>query len=247
MSLDKLCYGTWQFESSFNKVTRIQAVSLIEYAIDLGINNFDTALAYGNGEVENILSEVSVENKNIITKIPAKRKPTLQEGGSIDEFYDKEWMKDCISKSIKNLKTTPTTVLLHNWSDNWEGRDDLIDYFKELKNQDFCKNIGLSLPNFYDGKLSESVLNNIDILEVPFNENNKWIENNYSNFEKNNIDIITRSLFLQGKTLNTNVNTNKLIKKSISQAANISKYVAIGMTSKEQIDQNVRIFKDLEY
>ncbi|SDY23764.1 aldo/keto reductase [Thermoactinomyces sp. DSM 45892] len=243
MGLSKLCYGTWQFESNFNKVSRSEAISLVAYAIELGIESFDTALVYGQGDVEKILSEFDMGKKNVITKIPAKRKPFLQEKGHIRDFYDEAWIEECLTKSIQNLKCNPKTVLLHNWSDNWREVACILQYLGELKKQGVCQKIGLSLPNSYNGVLNSEILSLIDILETPYNVDDVWIENNYRYLESNGIEVIIRSLFKQGNFLLDKEDKEKIVKEAFTQASLISSYIAVGMTSKEQIERNVEIFK----
>ncbi|WP_374717778.1 aldo/keto reductase [Neobacillus sp.] len=238
MSLNKLCFGTWQFEESFNKVTKEEALYLLEFAIDLGIRNIDTALVYGNGEVERIISKTNVNCLNIITKIPAKTKPSLQVHSHISQYYDIDWIELCVRKSINNLNCYPNTFLLHNWSDNWISSLEILNYLRKLKEKGYCKKIGISLPNSYDGTLSDSVLQLIDIIEVPYNDNDQWILSNKELLTVNKVEIITRSLFKQG-TLIPKENKEFYIRDKIRKALTISDFVAVGMTSKEQIKQNI--------
>ncbi|HDR8064192.1 aldo/keto reductase [Bacillus thuringiensis] len=245
MSVKKLCYGTWQFEDAFKKVSRKQAIELLEFALEMGIENFDTALVYGNGDVERILSEVETKGKNIITKIPAKQKPTLQEVGEIGLFYDKEWINQCVSKSVENLKRTPTVFLLHNWSDYWLDSIEILNYLRELKRNGACEYIGISLPNDYNGILGKEILSIIDFIEAPYNFENNWIKEQSASLNNSKLKIITRSLFKQGNLLRQAEGTlkNDYLNKTINEAASFSDYVAIGMTSKAQIEHNIKQIK----
>ncbi|AIG26801.1 aldo/keto reductase [Brevibacillus laterosporus] len=238
MNFKKICFGTWQFEKSFNKVTKEDALNLLEFAIDLGIRNIDTALAYEDGEIERLISKTNVNRLNIITKIPAKTKPSLQVQAHISEYYDIDWIESCVRKSINNLNCYPNTFLLHNWSDNWISSLEILDYLRKLKEKGYCEKIGISLPNSYCGNLSDTVLQLIDIVEVPYNDNDQWVLSNKELLTLNKVEIITRSLFKQGNLI-PKENKDLYIREKIRKAAIISDLIAIGMTNKEQVKQNI--------
>src|SRR5258706_12421413 len=55
-----ICYGTWQFGGDWGRVDRAQGdagKATVRKALDLGINFFDTAQAYGFGLAERMLGE----------------------------------------------------------------------------------------------------------------------------------------------------------------------------------------------
>lgn len=76
---NKIFYGTWELDGKIKPISEKQAANLIRLAKENGINRFDTALAYGNGNVEKILGAQLEDNDVVLTKIPAKQKPSLNE------------------------------------------------------------------------------------------------------------------------------------------------------------------------
>ena len=92
-------------------------------------------------------------------------------------------------------------LLIHNWHDSWNQNPEVIEWLLELKEKQLVKRIGISLPNNYQKRLNDNILYDIDVIEAPYNIENKWIEKDIEYYKKHNIEIILRSLFLQGKML----------------------------------------------
>lgn len=235
-SLNNLYMGTWQFNGQFKSFTEDEVVHLIKFAKDNGINKFDTALVYGSAE--KYLSKINNDNSIILTKVPAKEKPPLEEKIALSNYYTKEYIEECINKSLNNLnRDYIDIVLLHNWNYNWDNYLEVIDWLLELKEKKVIKKIGISLPNGYNRSLNPKILCNIDVIEAPYNEENKWIEKDIELYKKYNIEIILRSLFLQGKVLKNNQNDyNEIIKL----AKGFGTSLVIGMTTEEQIINNIK-------
>ena len=150
---------------------------------------------------------------------------------------------DCIRKSCRNLKRNYVDIcLLHNWVLNWNNNPQIIKYFEKLKESGYVKRIGISLPNSFENELSDGVLSVIDVIEAPLNSENKWILMSISKYKKYGIEIILRSLFLQGKEKNHSKYPNIL-----TDAANLNTSLVVGMTTNKQIDENIEIIKGCKY
>ena len=69
IKVSNIALGGWQLSGGLDwgKQDRDTSISTIKTAIDLGINFFDTAEMYGDGEAENVLG--SALKKILITKI----------------------------------------------------------------------------------------------------------------------------------------------------------------------------------
>ena len=234
--LNKLYMGTWQFNGQFKTFTENEIIQLLEFANKNGINRFDTALVYGSAE--KCLSKIANDNNIILTKIPAKEKPPLGEKVELFDYYTKDYIEECINQSLCNLnRKCIDIVLLHNWNYNWDNYPEIIEWLLDLKAKKLVKKIGISLPNEYNRCLSEKILYDIDVIEAPCNVNNKWIEKDIELYKKYNIEIILRSLFLQGQTLRDNKNNYNTI---IEDAKKLGTSLVIGMTTEEQIINNIK-------
>ena len=241
-SLNNLYMGTWQFNGQFKKIAEDEVIQLLKIANENGINRFDTALVYG--QAEKYISNLNNDYNIILTKIPAKEKPSLEESAILSNYYTKEYIEDCVNKSLSNLnREYVDIILLHNWNYNWDNYPELIDWLLDLKKRKLVKKVGISLPNGYNRSLSPKILCHIDVIEAPYNEDNKWIEKDIELYKKYNIEIILRSLFLQGKVLKNKQNDYKDIIKS---AKRFETSLVIGMTTEEQIINNVKSVGDCD-
>jgi aryl-alcohol dehydrogenase-like predicted oxidoreductase len=84
LKVSQICLGCWSFGNSQEWMVEIdKAKPMIERAIDLGVNFFDTANSYSQGRSEEILGEVIKRRRNdlvIATKVffPMSEKPNDQ-------------------------------------------------------------------------------------------------------------------------------------------------------------------------
>ena len=233
--------GTWQYGGGFKNLSNEEIENLLEYAKMKGIKKFDTALVYGKGNVEKILSLVVTDKEEVLTKIPAKNKPGNDNNSIITNFYSFEYMKECVNKSLKNLNKEKIDIcLLHNWAVEWNNHFEIIEWLLQLKRENLINRIGISLPNGYDNALSDKILSFIDVIEAPYNPENTWIEKYIEEYKKYGIEIILRSLFLQGKILKNN---NDLVENIIKKSMEKDTSLVIGMTTFDQIDRNVKVLE----
>ena len=238
--MNRLFYGTWELDGTLKKIDESKAEDLIKYAKKLGINKFDTALAYGNGKVEKILSRTTTDGDIILTKVPAVTKPKLDSTNSL-EYYPCGYVVEKVNESRKNLsRSVIDIVLLHNWSLSWGSEEPCLDELLDLKRKEQIKYIGISLPNNYNNRLSEQIVEKIDYVEAPFNIENNWIINDLNFYREHNVKVILRSIFLQGKTIKDgSVNVEETIKR----IAKYDTYIAIGMTEERQIAENINVLE----
>ncbi len=236
-----LYLGTWQYSGDFKQLSDEQIIKLISYAKQKGIKQFDTALVYGGGKVEKLLAKVIDDSDKIVTKIPAKVKPEIVFVGNLKEYYDFDYIKSCLNTSLSNLKRKKVDiVLLHNWVKEWNDSTDLMDWLTSLKKSGYVDKVGISLPNGYGECLPEHILKQIDVIEAPYNPDNLWIVKDINKYKENNIEIILRSLFIQGRLLYDNVQNYSTI---LNKAQLLGTSLVIGMTTETQIDNNIKVLK----
>ena len=105
--ISKICFGTWNLSPSTKKFASpttsspSQSIKLLRYALDKGINFFDTADIYGEGIGERILGK-AFENlrKNIIV---ITKSGVLNERNETN--FSKKYVEKKIKKSLLNLNT----------------------------------------------------------------------------------------------------------------------------------------------
>ena len=257
----KLILGTVQFGLNYGinniigKMSEPKIFELLENAFDLGLRTLDTAEAYGNAHI--VISNFHKQSKkrfNIITKYSSS---------NFDYPIDlvERIQLHCSNFNVNYLEG----YMFHSYSDfkiNINNDPNVLD---NIKNSGLVKKIGVSV---YANDEIEDLLNfkNINLIQLPFN----LFDNEYQRKEilekakKRNIEIHTRSVFLQGlffkniNTLNTillpfkndliklglilknyNIDMNSLALNYAINKPYIDK-VLIGVDSLEQLKYNIK-------
>jgi aryl-alcohol dehydrogenase-like predicted oxidoreductase len=237
---ERLYFGTWQLGGQFKKLSPDYIESLLLFAISSGIRRFDTAAVYGGGKVEEMIGSWLQGDAVIVTKIPAIKKPDLKTRASISEFYTPDHLDRSVEGSLDRLKRTQVdTVLLHNWLPSWSSDAILIlQHLQKMKSGNTTRRVGISLPDDFSSVISDEALPYIDVIEAPFNPNQRWVLNQLPSLLAMKKEILLRSLFCQGKLLTSH--TAELL---VKDALQLQTSVVIGMTTEEQITRNINYLK----
>ncbi len=114
LRVSRIGLGTWQFSDAWGVKNYDTAKRLIEKAVEMGINLFDTAMVYGNGLSEEFLGralrEIGVKREEIIiaTKIPGDYLNPL------DVFRS-------VRRSLGRLQTKYIDILQLHWPPCWHN------------------------------------------------------------------------------------------------------------------------------
>jgi len=151
LEVSEIGYGAWGIAGDWWKGgTDEEALASLNLAIDLGINFIDTALGYGEGRSEELISQVvrsRPEQVHVATKIPPKNfNFTPQPGDSIKEAFPSDWIIECTEKSLRNLGIEQLDLQqFHVWLDEWADNDEWKKAVTRLKGQGKIRAFGLSL------------------------------------------------------------------------------------------------------
>lgn len=237
---NRLYFGTWQLGGQFKQLSTAQIESLLFFALDFGIRRFDSAAVYGGGMVERILGSILPDDSVIVTKIPASSKPSLNSQAPIHDFYSRDSIRRSAFASLERLqRSSVDTLLLHNWLPSWSSDAiEILNSLVELKNEGISKRVGISLPNLFSAHINQEVLSYLDVIEAPFNPNEQWILSQLPELLRLKKEILLRSLFDQGKLLK-----NQTADAFLQKALVLNTSLVIGMTTQEQITQNIQSVK----
>lgn len=272
MSIKRICLGTVQFGLNYGinnkkgkpKIDEVH--KMLDYALEKGIDIFDTANAYGDSEerLGEYIQKRKLE-KNI--KVVSKLKPNLFQ---FDKTNIESTVKKEVRKSLSKLKISHLEgYLLHTPSDMY--LDGMIEILNNIKKEGFIKNIGVSVYEIEDA-IEAAKNENIDFIQLPYNIFDQRVDKSevYEFAKKNDIKIFARSPFLQG-LLNMDLNevpinlefAKEYMKKldNIISEFNISKeeaaimfafsnknndYIVFGIDDIDQLKKNVDIIENLE-
>lgn len=267
----KLCLGTVQFGMKYGVNNQIgrqptyqESFDMIKYAFDNGIEVIDTAAAYG--EAETILGLYNKEYgipKG--TRIISKLRPNVIEKNE----------KDIYGVVRKELETSLNKVgvskldgyLLH--TPEYIYNTDIIEAMVKVKQEGLVQNIGISIYDIKEGyaAIETGVL---DYIQLPYSIlDQRGIKSGFiKDAKKNNIEIYTRSAFLQGLFMMNKDKIPQNLKKAVPyldvmdkviKKYNVDKlsailafvdyemdidYLVFGVESKDQIIQDIDKIKD---
>lgn len=178
------------------KPSEENAFALLDRAFELGVNSIDTANNYGDSEavIGHWLARrrgQGLELPWVVTKIGPLRH------GSYDILRDDVLRQ--VEQCQKNLGTeTIDCLMLHNFEDYGDDRDNMQKIFRELKDQNAYRFSAISAYSRHDyGVIAES---GFDATQIPLNVFD-WKQIESGGIEKlreAGMIVFVRSVFLQG-------------------------------------------------
>lgn len=100
--ISEISFGSWAIGSNWGSVDDKESLNALNTALDEGVNFFDTADVYGDGNSEQLLAKLKKERSEdfyIATKAGRRLDPHVAEG------YDRENITKFVERSLKNLET----------------------------------------------------------------------------------------------------------------------------------------------
>ena len=122
LRVSKISYGTWQFGGDWGHIERSQwdaGKATVQKALELGINFFDTAQAYGFGLAERMLGEaLQPYLKGLREDIVLATKGGLRmEGDKLLRDASARWIRQGVEQSLRNLGVDYIDLYQIHWPD----------------------------------------------------------------------------------------------------------------------------------
>lgn len=191
----KLALGTVQFginygiSNTFGQTPQNEIRQIIELAKAVSITTIDTASAYGDAEAR--LGQCNLSPFKVVSKVkPMTSQSNINNCVAID-----------LDKTLKDLQLPAIYgLLLHNAQD-FNHYPELTTILKNKKALGLVEKIGLSL--YSPKQVSDEMLCFADLVQIPANIFDQRFLNSgaLDKFKNNNIEVHTRSAFLQGLLL----------------------------------------------
>ncbi len=165
LELPELCLGTWGLSGDgYGQVDEADQDAVIERALALGINAFDTADSYGKGEMESRLGRLLEKHPDavVITKVGTDR-----ESSPPTKRFDEAYLKEAVAKSRERLKRPIDVLLLHNPSCVALGKPQLVPTLERFVSDGVIKTWGVSAGDVDVGRLA--IDRGARVLEIAFN------------------------------------------------------------------------------
>ena len=187
------------------------AVKLLDTAVGLGINFFDTARLYG--ESEKIMGRAFKKRRDKIV-INTKCEHFLDEQGKIPGYRKlKSIIENSLNKSLKALKTDYVDIFMPHQSDiHILDSEDVIAVFVDLKKAGKIRASGVST---YTLQETNSAIETgaWDVLQLPFNLLDQRQAASFMTAKQKGIGIIVRSVLMKGLLSNRGKNLHPELKK----------------------------------
>jgi len=106
--VSSISFGSWAIGGSWGTVDESESLAALHRAVELGVNFFDTADAYGDGISERLLAKLRRQTKETIfiaTKAGRRLKPHTAAG------YNRSNLTAFVERSLKNLDTESLDLL----------------------------------------------------------------------------------------------------------------------------------------
>lgn len=197
----KLALGTVQFGLDYGianqhgQVTKDEASKILNYAKEQGVNTLDTAISYGNSEQR--LGEIGVATWQIVTKLPAIPNNCQDLHG---------WVHQQVQNSLIRLGREHVYGLLLHRPDQLysEKGSEIYQALCAVKQHGWVKKIGVSIYEPDELALLTQYFQ-WDLVQAPFNlfDRRMLLSGWMARLTQLNIELHTRSVFLQGLLLMT--------------------------------------------
>ena len=231
-----------------------EAISMIRYAIDHGVNYFDTAYAYAGSEevLGKALQDGYREKVVIATKLP------------IGDVNSEDDLKRIYDEQVKRLGIDVIDIYIFHCLDrgNWEKvkKFNGIKFFEQLKNEGKIRQIGFSFHSEYD--LFEKIVDAYpwDMCLIQFNlldDNHQAGVKGLKYAAQKGISVAIMEPLKGGmiankipadvqKLLDGYAEQRSLVEWALRFVYNFpeAKVILSGVSSMEQLKDNIRIFDD---
>lgn len=143
--------GCMGMSAAYGTADEKESTATLHRALDLGINFWDTADIYGNGENEKLISKTLVENRDkifIATKFGFRLRNSSQGdvfvGG--DSYVDASpaWIRQAVEQSLRRLKTETIDLFYAHRLDPQIPVEETVGAMAELVKEGKVRYLGLS-------------------------------------------------------------------------------------------------------
>lgn len=137
-------FGCWEIGGGYGKVEATEYTPAVHRAIDLGINCFDTAEAYGFGVSERALATALGERRQdviVVTKFGVGY-PEAEASNFRDS--SRQRILDSIEKSLRNLDTDYVDVYMVHWPDVQTPFEETMRALDDIVQQGKARFVGIS-------------------------------------------------------------------------------------------------------
>lgn len=185
--VSEIGYGMWGM-GGWTGSDDEQSLRSLRLAVDLGVNFFDTAYAYGDGRSERLLGQIVRQRAGksssssaggppgnriyTATKIPPKnRKWPSRRGYRLEDVFPPDYIRRMTEESLENLGLDCVDLQqFHVWEDAWAHDERWQRAVDDLKREGLVRAIGISINRWEPWNAIETVRTGlVDAVQVIYN------------------------------------------------------------------------------
>ena len=151
-------FGTWPIggtavKEGYGGVDDAEAIAAIRHAIDLGVDLFDTAPAYGLGRAEQVLAEALGPRRKDVIVVTKCGIPWSDEEGKFGRNATYDHIIASAEESLRNLRSDYIDILLIHWPDVNTPAAETMRALNDLRAAGKIRHAGVS--NFSNEQLAD--------------------------------------------------------------------------------------------
>jgi aryl-alcohol dehydrogenase-like predicted oxidoreductase len=142
--VSNIALGTWSYGGDWGVVDADAATRTITGAVDLGVNFFDTAQAYGFGQAERILGDALwpwLRRDEVVIATKGGLRP---HGDRLVRDATAEWLRQGVEDSLRNLRTDYIDLYQVHWPDSRTPAAETGAVLQELVDEGKIRYVGVS-------------------------------------------------------------------------------------------------------
>lgn len=203
-------YGMWGM-GGWSGSDDEESLKSLQRAVDLGVNFFDTAWAYGEGRSESLLGQLVRANRDkklyTASKIPPKnRQWPSRRGATLDDTFPPDHIEEYVNNSLKNSGLDQIDLMqFHVWEDAWVEDERWAKKMDELRVQGLVSAVGISINRWEPRNGVRAVRSGlIDSVQVIYNIFDQNPEDElFPACEESDVAVIARVPFDEGTLTGT--------------------------------------------
>jgi aryl-alcohol dehydrogenase-like predicted oxidoreductase len=205
LDVSEIGYGAWGIsKAQWIGADDQESVRSLHAARDAGVNFFDTALAYGDGHSERLISSAFGKTEDIIvaSKVPPKHRVwNVPSGVPLATVFPKDYVLKCLDESLKNLDRDSVDLYqFHTWIDDWADQPEWQETAREMKRSGKTRFVGISVQSHQPSNVIKALDTGlVDAVQVIYNIFDQSPDDELLPYcQKHNIGFIARVPFDEG-------------------------------------------------
>ncbi len=205
LQVSEIGYGAWGIgQSEWMGADDEVSLKSLKAAREAGINFFDTALAYGMGHSEQLLSRAFGASSEVIiaSKVPPKNFIwPAQPGVPVRDVFPKEYVFSSLDRTLKNLgRETVDLYQFHVWNDEWANDEEWLSTVREIRSSGKARFVGISINDHQPANSLKGLATGlIDAVQVIYNMFDQSPEDELFPYcQKHKIGVLARVPFDEG-------------------------------------------------